>query len=315
MASFLLIGGIAFGLMLSLEFGSGLTLVQYMPAIFRLWFVELVAFAVIQLSAQLPPPSPAFAVNSPFQDIHSFGSFAVMLFAYFMCSAIAATRCAERIIAGATAILSFGLCIASYSRITWIVTAIICISTAIFRARPLYVIAAVAGTVAVLLPIAAFPEPSVVLRNSYSHRLWTAVNIRALYQGESLRRNYFSRALVMMRTHPIAGTGVGSFRRVSNNFAAATAQGADEHEFAHNIFLQIGAELGIPALALFVVLLWQAKPYLEATLRGAAAAGFLAYLATQLTANSLLIFPPQPILFWLLIAALASSIPAAASPI
>jgi O-antigen ligase len=55
--------------------------------------------------------------------------------------------------------------------------------------------------------------------------------------------------MVMMRNHPLAGVGPGRFSRFS-----PTAQSDPDEPWAHNDFLQQGAEAGIPGLVLLTLL-------------------------------------------------------------
>ena len=109
----------------------------------------------------------------------------------------------------------------------------------------------------------------------------------------------------MIATHPLLGTGIGSFRRVSPNYTPANSPSPASREFAHNIFLQIGAELGLVALSLYLFVLWQVGAQLRIIGKPAGFALFI-YLVTQFTGNSLLIYSGQPILFGLLLASVRS---------
>src|SRR5215469_7225563 len=61
-------------------------------------------------------------------------------------------------------------------------------------------------------------------------------------------------ALRLILEHPVIGVGAGVFE-VAEGLSHG---GAGKWSTAHNSFLQIGAELGIPGLALFVFLLYRA---------------------------------------------------------
>jgi uncharacterized membrane protein len=90
-------------------------------------------------------------------------------------------------------------------------------------------------------------------------------------------------AVSLMAAYPFFGVGLGRFYALSGQL-----------ENAHNNFLQIGAELGVPALMLFVAIIWFT---LRAAWRGAGppgptwglAAGLLVFLITCLAGHPLLV--------------------------
>jgi O-antigen ligase len=62
----------------------------------------------------------------------------------------------------------------------------------------------------------------------------------------------------MVEAHPVRGVGAGNFRDVSGQYLltepgaiTASDQIIDEPHFAHNVYLEVLAELGIVGLALF----------------------------------------------------------------
>jgi len=91
-------------------------------------------------------------------------------------------------------------------------------------------------------------------------------------------------AVDMISAHPVFGVGPGHFAELSGPF----------QNNAHNNFLQIGAELGIPAAALFVIVAWFAvrASWREADTWGTAqglSLGLVAFLATCLAGHPLLV--------------------------
>ena len=59
------------------------------------------------------------------------------------------------------------------------------------------------------------------------------------------RRELLIKSIEVTATHPLFGVGPGNFDEVSGNW-----------HVSHNTYLQLSADAGIPALALFVVVLW-----------------------------------------------------------
>jgi len=64
-------------------------------------------------------------------------------------------------------------------------------------------------------------------------------------------------ALRMMKTYPLTGTGVGSFIIESSNDAKAYAMNIGVPQSAENLFLQLGSEMGVPGILLFLWILWE----------------------------------------------------------
>ncbi len=123
--------------------------------------------------------------------------------------------------------------------------------------------------------------------------------------GVTTRQQFFSSAVRMVAARPLGGIGVGQYYLVSPMFLTPRMAWIYGSENAHNNFLQIGAELGLPALIAFALWIGLGTSTLargcaaddDARLLGASA-GILAFVATCLAGHPLLVaevaFP-----FWL----------------
>jgi hypothetical protein len=129
-----------------------------------------------------------------------------------------------------------------------------------------------------------------------------AMDIRIMFLEMSLR---------IWGTAPVWGVGIGRYYEVSGQFMPEALSAASPHENAHNYFLQMGAELGIVGLALFVWLLaaaiggsalrgWKVRNGTETGLL----AGTLAFLVSCLGGHPLLV-PPVAYSFWMTLGILA----------
>jgi hypothetical protein len=107
----------------------------------------------------------------------------------------------------------------------------------------------------------------------------------------------------MMRTAPVFGVGLGRFYELSPEYASTTLQTIwRPHENAHNYFIQVLAELGIPGLMLFVTVTalalrqgWRtAQPPPSRLWLG----GPLVFLITCLTGHPFLV-PEAAFPFWI----------------
>ena len=113
--------------------------------------------------------------------------------------------------------------------------------------------------------------------------------------------------LRMLREHPWGGVGVGQYRRVSPDYMSPLMKSWYPLQNAHNQFLQVAGELGVPGLLVFTVLVslgvvpvaraaWRSRDPFDIGL----ACGVLAFLAASLTMHPLLI-PEVAITFWIML--------------
>ena len=73
------------------------------------------------------------------------------------------------------------------------------------------------------------------------------------YRGGGFREQFFQTSLRMIGARPLFGVGVGQYYRTSPLFLSPQLAWTYGSENAHNYFLQIGGELGLVGLGLFVV--------------------------------------------------------------
>lgn len=92
-----------------------------------------------------------------------------------------------------------------------------------------------------LLPI------SILAPVSPLHRFLNPVASDA--NSEQFHEQAWLAGLKMIKTHPLFGVGLGNFKTVMPQYAPP---GTDIDSMAHNMFIEVAAELGIPAFLLFV---------------------------------------------------------------
>ena len=137
------------------------------------------------------------------------------------------------------------------------------------------------------------------------------------YRGAGFRQQFFQTSMRMIAERPLFGVGVGQYNRMSALFLSPQLAWTYGFENAHNYFLQIGGDLGLVGLGLFLA--WIGATVAR-TARAVALAprdwrllgaggGALVFIGTCLTGHPLLIgevaYP-----FWIqfgLVAALAGS--------
>jgi len=124
----------------------------------------------------------------------------------------------------------------------------------------------------------------------------------------TLRWDMWSRALAMLRDMPCTGIGLDQFATVQSGFYPGVMLGPEPH--AHNVFLQVALDLGLPGLFAFLWLLvglgwaaWQAYPHCQdahsRALLSGALGGTLSYLGSGLL-DTLWTAKPSLLLWWLL---------------
>jgi O-antigen ligase len=125
------------------------------------------------------------------------------------------------------------------------------------------------------------------------------------------RLELWQAAVSMMTTQPLFGIGLGGFYVQSHRYAAAMLDSIGRpYENAHNYFVQVLAELGIPGLVLFLAVIGLSLR--EAWRAGEAwwTTGLVAFLLTCLVGHPLVV-PEVSYPFWIALAAAAGTAGAA----
>jgi O-antigen ligase len=104
------------------------------------------------------------------------------------------------------------------------------------------------------------------------------------WSGDTGRIEIWKRGVGYMLTHPITGVGARCFKCAEGaSFADLQAEGIGmKWSAAHNSFVEIGAELGVIGLALFILALWQSWKMVRSIQTTAARAGPLESLGHAL---------------------------------
>jgi O-antigen ligase len=135
-------------------------------------------------------------------------------------------------------------------------------------------------------------------------------------QALEIRLELAGAGIQMAAEHPVFGVGLGRYYALSNRYAGEALEAAGfVRENAHNNFIQILAELGVPGLIGFIVLLGASFAQLlrwpASSERRWLAAGLAAYLLTCLGGHPLLV-AEAAVPFWLTLGLAAA--PAALPP-
>jgi len=289
-------------------------------------------FGAIQLFFQYPVMRLP-GLFSPFADIHSFAGYVLLLFVFFFSLALSpAVAGPERAGPGRRA-LSAGLAgvfllsiMLSNSRSTWLVALVAVAATLLSRTsrrQALTWLAAGLLSLVVLSGIfhAATRNYGDTLSTSMRHNIVVRIRNLISLPGEFLthqsggevqtvngRLSLWKRALELAWRDPVAGAGIGSFYRNSD---ASEEQGGEKaatavRQNAHNWYLQLLAELGLPGFLLMLGLVWTCvSPGRPGTsgaspTRRALAFGLAAYAASCLASHHLILNTQQYAIFFLL---------------
>ncbi len=289
----------------------------------------LVIFSAIQFFADIPAWRSLQDIHNrgislPFDDLNSYASIAVLLYGIFLFCFIRG-RGKAQIAAGCAAGL-LGLCIFySLSRIAFLTTLTMTTASIGFflqRKKSFFIALPIAAAGCVLIVLLLPPQkiPNVVIPFTNHSLRQQLTNFSSM----KYRINRWRVCLDMIQHSSLVGHGIGSCLRLYpfySGFNEAQKAGTipasyQMPENAHNYFIQIAVDMGLPGLALFVLVLAAifrsglASPKSLRPVQQGLIAGLAGYLATCTTGHPLLL-PSQQFMFWF--AAAALSVPASAT--
>ena len=239
--------------------------------------VCIIGFSLFQLVNFKANGVSYIGLSLPFSDIHSFGSTVVLLFIVFIViflntpgknrsnNAILSRSVKnrfERVFVGLVALLLFFLCLYSSSRVTWLAMGVVLFFVFVQRVKNKTVIL-FSVTALLLVYIAGnFFVPRLLSSDNQSlYRLGTILNVKAVTSDATLRIRYnlWNRSLMMVKEYPLTGIGIGNVYR-NIQFYKDDTENQLQAENSHNYYLQIAAELGVPALIVFLCILFSLYP-------------------------------------------------------
>ena len=284
--------------------------------------LTLVFFALAQIASGTSLP-----IFWPFDDIHSYASYAVMLFWTLVLTIGSLKKSTYKYIYLFFSISIFILIGVAFSRSAWLSLLLVTFGLIVFKykcRRLLYY----AGFLVLLIAVAmAFMDSikPVVLQyvamtgnhtlvgqaNQYLDRFYSLFNVVGWRNDPSImqRLSYYRKALAVVHDYPFTGGGPGSFLYLSRFYVLPLGAYGFRPENVHNYFLQLAAEIGLPGLlamgtvlaGLLVHRMGGGDRIKLPGILGAAKVGVIAYLLTCLSGHPLLL-PGQQLLFWFTLA-------------
>lgn len=309
-AAFILLQGLFLYRIMELEV-HGKKILEWAIPVFYMHAVTIIFFSLLQVIFNVPAKYKKAMLFSPFSDVHSLGSYVVLLFFLFLGLSFVKGKIHKlrALFAG----LFFCLILLSTSASTvaaLVITGSIFVACK-FGARWFMAFSGVilAGLLLINLYPSILEKSDNLLIQRYAKRLIVKTVINP---GSPLAGRYMSadQALGIIREYPLTGSGIGTFYRISRYYHYSDTPHPGRIENAHNYYLQFTAELGIPALLLFLSIIFCVySAGVRAISRYGEYDGFItglllglsAYLITMLTGHPLLL-SNQQFLFWFVIA-------------
>jgi O-antigen ligase len=290
--------------------GAGRSAASWAGAVFPVYAATMAVFVLFQLAFHIPEGWTAAGLQSPYEDISSFGSIAMAVLIFAAATLMRAP--VDRLLLGfVTCACLIAMVVASWSRGAWLAGAFFLFLVSAFRLPRRWTAALVAVPACVLILFNVGPRAETWESHPYLGRLAALARIESPAGKDPVRMHLYGKAIAMIHHHPLVGSGIGSFFLTSVNYSLPSDPYGSQPEFAHNVFLMVAAELGLPVAALLAGLLaWAIWSGLCAWRRGRQlpALGMTlalgAYLQTQMTANSLNIYVSNQFFVWFLVAAI-----------
>ncbi|MBF0551959.1 MAG: O-antigen ligase family protein [Deltaproteobacteria bacterium] len=326
MDAYTLLLGLFLSRLLFLEADSRIT--DFSKGVFLIHFLIIIIFSLVQLIFDVPGAEAwelrlsRYNIISPFEDKNSSASYLSFLIFVFLAGSFRTTSFRRWINRGAVFILIL-LIILALSRAAWLA---LLITGAVYcgyyfpkRLTVLILSLGLAGAILINLHGAGANRGPGSLKSLFTSALY----VTGYTSDGNLRYRFplWISALRMTYAAPLVGCGIGTFSENSPWFQdrPATTSYANISEYpafrqnAHNYFLQLSAELGLPGLAVFLAIIWYAlrsksptqEPDQESKFyRLGLKCGLAAYVLTFITGHPLLL-DNQQVLFWFIIATLA----------
>ena len=267
--------------------------------------ITVLLFAFQEIIVRLVDKKEIGIIFSPFQDPHSYGGYILVLFFFFAYILFKEKKNTKIVIFLALSLL---LCIflsGSFTTVLCVVFvgAILGVIVLEKRKKIIFLTSFVIGIMIVLYSAIEFaPENRLTIKYSNRFNYSEVLKLNTITE----RFELWDQALGIIKEFPLTGSGVGSFLKISNYYSKDKAN-SGEFRNAHNYYFQFAAELGVPALSLFLLILFFTyKAGFQAT-NSLHSKGLLfglsAYLLTMLTGHHLLL-STQQFFFWFILFAI-----------
>ncbi len=353
-AAIILLEGLFLFRMLEVELKDKLSWLAFTKVIY-VQAVLIILFSLFQFFSLRAKGQDYIALSLPFHDTHSYGSYVVLLliiFSYLLfhykknlpdyeeeqnrATETCGSRCTsfaqyaitklveisscfpyKKIVLSLLVVVFIVLCVYSFSRMTWLAGVFFLLLIVVSAIKNKKIVISCCLVLIFAFGIGNLFAPDLLKSGDRSlWRLGTFLNVNNINKDHNLLVRYelWGRSVAMVKDFPFTGVGTGNFYRYNVSYENKSL-GKGYVENAHNYYLQLAAELGLPGISLFFLIL--ASLYLSKLTplgRGEdltpeiAVKPFLyglgAYLMTMLTGHPLLL-ASQQFLFWSIVAIIA----------
>ena len=205
-------------------------------------------------------------ITSFMANPNSFGQTMALLLPIAICLMLSDyTKKTKLIIAGIVLLLISGV-VMSYSRTSMIAMLFVLIFTPFMYYRGSKKIAAILVTI-MILPVLYFFFPLDNVKWRAHNRLVTAFQAESMEEVDKGRVETARAGWMMMLNNPVTGVGIGGFgheyyqmAQTSDELELVMSRYGERGLSAHNLYVQVGGQLGILGLALYlflVVIAWK----------------------------------------------------------
>lgn len=301
--------GIMFFRILGLEF-SGTEIIQNAKKILIVHAITIFVFSLIQLTFHFPPVSKYGGIYSPFDDVHSFGSYITFLFLFFLVVSVSPSK--KSPLKFILCCFLFYLIIFSTSTTTPATAVILSFAYLLGKIRKTFLLIFAGILVGFLIYVNLNVNILREIENPILKRYVQRLIYTEAQKKLSGRFKSADQAIGIIKEFPLTGSGVGTFFRSSRHYSISSTTHPNRIENAHNYYLQMAAEIGIPAAIIFLYIILsslkkgvvQSRKFKKASdeMEGFTW-GLGAYSLTMLTGHPLLL-SNQQFLFWFVIASI-----------
>lgn len=240
-------------------------------------------------------------------------AFAAFLFAWLHCSAV--TREMKTVWAGlcALAVVNITMMVEGVTGYILLVTLLLLFGWQRAKIRGIG-IAILAACVALAL-LATVPGPMQTRLNGVVSEIKTESGDRPATTSTGFRLEFYRNTLELIKKHPVAGTGTGSFPTVYADQVRGSGQNLSRNP--HNEFMLLTVQTGIFGLGAFLWLLWQQwryAPQLPTPMERGLAQGLVVTMVIVGMLNSALLDHTEGLLYAWLTALLYAGLPLKKAP-
>ena len=322
-ASFVFLQGCFLFRLLEIEDDTFRALKSKIIPIFCIQAFTILFFSALQLAFNVPPRIGT-PLTAAFQDSHALATYSVFLLFFFLIFSSSQNKFSK----AATIALAFFfliLAVLAYGRSEWAAALLILLVMLYNKMSIRKYVSLISLVFVIVLLINIFPQSLAPSSNLYFKRLQSLLLVSQYFSPDNgstaIRFFLWKRALNSIMQAPITGNGMGAFYKLSPDYML-NDPAFPVSQYPHNYFLHIAAEIGIPGLFIFLLIVFfalkngfievQAKT-LNSLFIKACLSGLGLYVITFIIGHHL-ILPVHQFLFWFIIAGLVVQSPSKSKP-